>query len=283
MEKRLGRGLSALIPDTPEPQTTSSEKQENVINLKIDNILPSPYQPREKFTEVKLRELIASIKEKGVIQPIIVRPLGDGRYELISGERRLRAVKTLSMNEIPALIRQVKDSDALELSLIENIQREELNPIEEAQAYKRLCDEFNFTQEKIGQTIGKERSTITNLMRLLLLPKEIQNNVSNGTISMGHARTILSIDGEKAQTKLCQLVIKKGLSVRQVELLAKKFASKQPKRAITKDHNVSAIEEELQHLFGTRVRVSHGKKRGKIEIQYYSNDDLERILNIVRK
>jgi len=277
MEQRFGKGLSALIPET-------SEKKEKVVYLKINDISPSPYQPREKFQKEKLSELIASIEQKGVIQPILVRPKSDGTYELIAGERRLRAAKALKMAEMPALIKVVEDVDALELSLIENIQREELNPVEEAHAYKRLCDEFNFTQEKVGHTIGKDRSTIANTMRLLLLPGKIQEYILNNTISMGHARAVLSIEGEDAQIKLCKKVIKRSLSVRQTENLVKQHTTKpHAKKAHSKDHHISSIEEELQHLFGTRVKIRRGKKRGRVEIQYYSNEDLERILSILKK
>lgn len=275
MEKKLGRGLSALIPET-------SEGKEKVVYLNLDDIRPSRYQPRERFPESKLEELIASMKEKGVIQPILVRPTGDGKYELIAGERRLRAAKALNMQQIPGLIKEVSDLDALELSLIENIQREELNAIEEAHAFRRLCDEFNFTHERIGQAIGKDRSTIANIMRLLLLPEKIQSYVANNTISMGHARAVLSLQGEKAQIRFCDRIIKRGLSVRQTESLVKKLA-RPIRRAVAKNHHLSSIEEELQYLLGTRVKIIYGKKRGKIEIQYYSSDDLERILKILRK
>jgi len=277
MTQKLGKGLEALIPD-------SGERKEKVVYLKIDDITPSRYQPRERFDETKLSELTASIREKGVIQPVLVRPKGDGKYELIAGERRLRAVRSLEIKEMPALVREVEDVDALEISLIENIQREELNPIDEAHAYRRLASEFNFTQEKIGQTIGKDRSTVANMMRLLLLPKKIQEFVENNTISMGHARTILSLEGEKQRLRFCNRIVKKGLSVRQTEHLAKKLGAKsQARLSAVKDHNIAAVEEELQHFLGTKVRIVHGKKRGKIEIQYYSNDDLERILRLIRK
>ena len=277
MTQKLGKGLDALIPDL-------GERKEKVVYLKIEDITPSRYQPRGRFDESKLSELIASIREKGVIQPVLVRPKGDGKYELIAGERRLRAVRSLEIKEMPALVREVEDVDALEISLIENIQREELNPIDEAHAYRRLSDEFNFTQEKIGQTIGKDRSTVANMMRLLLLPKKIQEFVENNTISMGHARTILSLEGEKERLKFCNRIVKKGLSVRQTENLAKTLGAKPRARlGAVKDHNIAAVEEELQHFLGTKVRIVHGKKRGKIEIQYYSNDDLDRILRLIKR
>lgn len=277
MAQRLGKGLEALIPE-------SSEKKEKVFYLNVGDIAPSPFQPRGMFDKDKLSELIASIQEKGVIQPIIVRNKGADKYELIAGERRLRATKSLNLTEIPALIMDVEDADALEISLIENIQREELNPIEEANAYRRLCDEFQFTQEKIGQTIGKDRTTVANLMRLLLLPGKIQECVQKNLISMGHARAILSIGTERAQIKFCHKIIKRGLSVRQTEAMVKKLSEKsQVETHAVKDHHIALIEEELQHRFGTRVKIMHGKKRGRIEIQYYSNEDLERILTLLRQ
>jgi len=277
MTQKLGKGLDALIPD-------SGKSKEKVVYLMIEDITPSRYQPRERFNEAKLSELAASIREKGVIQPVLVRPKPDGKYELIAGERRLRAARSLEIKEMPALVREVADVDALEISLIENIQREELNPIDEAHAYRRLSEEFSFTQEKIGQTIGKDRSTVANMMRLLLLPRKIQEFVENNTISMGHARTILSLEGEKQRLRFCNRIVKKGLSVRQTEHLAKKLGAKPKARpGAVKDHNIAAVEEELQHFLGTKVRIVHGKKRGKIEIQYYSNDDLDRILRLIRK
>ncbi len=237
----------------------------------------------DKIYQKDISEIISSIKEKGVIQPLLVREKEGNNYELIAGERRLRAAKALNIRQVPVLIKDVDDANALELSLIENIQREELNPIEEAHAYKRLCDEFNFTQEKIGQTIGKDRTTVANIMRLLMLPKAIQDYVSANTISMGHARSVLSLDGEKAQLRFCASIIKKGLSVRQTEALVKKLAYKtHTKHTPAKDHHIVAIEEELQHIFGTRVKIIHGKKRGRIEIQYYSDEDLGRILGILK-
>jgi ParB family chromosome partitioning protein len=277
MEKKLGKGLSALIPTHDQDKS-----REKVVYLNVADIERSPYQPRENFPEEKLGELIASIREKGVIQPILVRSTSEGRYELIAGERRLRAANSLSMQHIPALIKDVDDVDALELSLIENIQREELNPLEEAHAFKRLCDEFGFTQEQIGQAIGKDRSTIANTMRLLLLPKSIQGCLAGNTISMGHARALLALEGEKAQLRCCEKIIKRGLSVRQAEQLVKQ-TGKAPRRPVERDHHLIAVEEDLQHVFGTRVKIQQGKKRGKIEIQYYSHEDLERIVAILQR
>jgi ParB family chromosome partitioning protein len=277
MEKKLGKGLSALIPT--HEQDKSKEK---VVYVNVADIARSPYQPREQFHEEKLGELIASIREKGVIQPILVRSVSEGKYELIAGERRLRAVMNLNMERIPALIKDVDDLDALELSLIENIQREELNPIEEAHAFKRLGDEFGFTQEQIGQAIGKDRSTIANTLRLLLLPRQIQEALAAGAISMGHARALLALESERTQLRCCEKIMRRKLSVRQAEQLVKQVGAA-PRRPAERDHHIVTIEEDLQHVFGTRVKIHQGKKRGKIEIQYYSHEDLERIVTLLQR
>lgn len=273
--KVLGKGLAALIPEK------ARKKDEiRVENLKIDSIKPSKYQPREEFNKQKLNELISSIKEKGVIQPVLVRSSGEG-YELITGERRLRAAKALGMDEVPALVREVDDADALGLALIENIQREELNPIEEAHAYRRLMDEFEYTQEKIGKVVGRDNTSISNSIRLLSLPKKIQDYVSGGALSVGHAKVLLSLTSSEAQLDFSRQVIKKGLSVRSLENLLRK---KRPfKRRAVVDSNLRAIEEGLQQILGTKVRIIRQIKRGKIEIEFYSDQDLERIINILKK
>ena len=214
MERRvLGRGLAALIP---EKARKSNEAR--VEYLKIGKIKPNKYQPREEFDDKKLGELISSIKEKGVIQPILVRTSGDG-YEIIAGERRLRAAKALAMEDVPALVRDVDDADMLGLALIENIQRAELNPIEEAHAYQRLMDEFQFTQDKIGQVVGKDNTTISNSLRLLALPRKIQEYLSGGILSVGHAKVLLSLPSTAAQLDFSKKAIRKGLSVRALEKL----------------------------------------------------------------
>ena len=279
MERRaLGKGLKALIP---EKGLASGEK---IVYLSVSEVRPNKYQPRETFNAEKQKELIASIKEKGVVQPILVRPCVAGGYELIAGERRLRAVKTLAIAEIPAIIKTVNDLEALELSLIENLQRQELNPIEEAHSYNRLMDEFNFTQDKIAEVIGRDRATIANTIRLLKLPKKIQDYVSSGDISMGHARALISLSDEKTQLKLCERIVKQGLSVRAIENVVSKPGFKLvKKRPQTQDQYTASVEEELQRIFQTRVRILHGRKRGRISIEYYSKDDLERILSILRR
>jgi ParB family chromosome partitioning protein len=281
MERKvLGKGLGALIPDTVKPLL---EKEDKIVNLDISQIKPSTFQPRAHFDPHQLKELTDSIKEKGVVQPILVRPTESG-YELVAGERRLRAVRNLGFDKIPAIVKTVTNEEALELSLIENIQRQDLNPIEEAQAYKRLAEEFNLTQEQIAQAVGKDRVTITNILRLLKLPDKIQKYLISREITMGHARAILALPTAEEQLKFCQKIITQGLSVREVENLAKRETTvKSHKRKLpAKDHHLIALEEELQRVLGTKVRIHHKQKRGTIVIEYYSHADMERILHILK-
>jgi len=286
-KKALGRGLSALIQDkyfSPDGviKNETGEKHETIVYLNVSDIKANKYQPRASFGEEKLKELTASIKEKGVVQPVLVRSTAAG-YELIAGERRLRAIKSLGVQKIPAIIRQANDTDALELSLIENIQREELNALEEAYAYKRLSEEFKLTQEDIARAVGKDRSTVTNIIRILSLPKKIQDYLSKNMLTMGHAKALLSLATEKEQAAMGEKAIKRSLSVRELENLINKRRAGPSGRLKASDQNVVALQEELQRTFGTRVRIVHGKKRGKIVIEYYSLPDLDRILNIIRK
>jgi ParB family chromosome partitioning protein len=278
--KALGRGISALIPQTSEKKSASAD----IASLKLAEITLNRFQPRMSFHAQKEQELLSSIKEKGVIQPILVRRTATG-YELIAGERRLRAVKALGFSEIPAIVRQeVSDADALELSLIENIQRDELDPIEEANAYHRLESDFNFTQDKIAQAVGKDRSTIANALRLLKLPKEIQSAISKGDLSVGHARLLLSLGSSAEQARFSQQILQRGWSVREAENLLKKGAQRKIRKssAGTKDAHLVKLEEELQKILGTKVRISHLRKRGKITIEYYSLNDLERIVHLLK-
>ncbi|MFH1848323.1 MAG: ParB/RepB/Spo0J family partition protein [Candidatus Omnitrophota bacterium] len=277
--KALGKGLSALIPE--KAKTLDVGPNDAVIQLDADKIQYNKYQPREEFNTERLKELVASIRERGVVQPVLVRRVGNA-YELIAGERRLRAVKALGVNKIPAIVKDVKsDVDLLEIALIENIQREDLNAIEEAHAYQRLTNEFDFTQDKIAQAVGKDKATVSNTMRLLKLPQRIQDYISKGKISPGHGRALLGVDGPKQQLMLCERVISKGLSVREVENMASKGAQARPKASPGKDRNIVEIEEKLQRALGTKVRIMHSKKRGKIQIEYFSLDDLERIIKIL--
>ncbi len=248
----------------------------------MNSIQANRFQPREGIDEEGLRELIASIQEKGVIQPILVRETGSG-YEIIAGERRLRAARALGISEIPALVREVSDTESLQLSLIENLQREGLNPVEEAHAYQRLVDEFGLTQEEIAQAVGKDRSSIANTIRLLGLPDKVQAALRQSRLSMGHARAILSLDKAEDRLRLCERIIKEGLSVRRAEVIASWRKARKGLRGRPRDQHIIDIEEELQRLLGTRVRLIYGKKRGKIQIEYYSPDDLERLLGLLGK
>ncbi|MDP3790466.1 MAG: ParB/RepB/Spo0J family partition protein [Candidatus Omnitrophota bacterium] len=280
IEKRaLGRGLGALIPPR-EVVFVDTEKQEKVMNISLKDIKTNKYQPRVQFNEEKLNDLVKSIQEKGVIQPVLVRKSQDG-YELIAGERRFRAAKRLNMENIPAIVKEVNDIDMLEIALIENIQREELNPIEEATAFERFVKEFNFTQDKIAQVLGKDKSTVSNIIRLLSLPKKIQDYVSKNSITAGHARALLTLPTENEQYRVCNLIINKGLSVREAEKLVSRRTSGAKKREVKKDAGLDDIANQLQHVLGTRVKICHGKKRGTIQIEYYSVEDLNRILGLI--
>ncbi|MCX5692212.1 MAG: ParB/RepB/Spo0J family partition protein [Candidatus Omnitrophica bacterium] len=286
LEKRvLGRGLAALIPDkqtADNMQILGSNIQQGVRHIPIEKIKANKYQPREDFNQEALDDLANSIREKGFIQPVLVRSK-DNEYELIAGERRLRAAKKLGYKEIPAIIKEASDLDSLEISIIENIQREDLNPIDQAKAYKRLQEEFNMTQEKVADTIGKDRATIANILRLLNLPAKIQEYVSRGTISMGHARAILSLDKESEQIRLCTKVMKDDLSVRDTESYAKNISLQKPKsKKIDKDPNLNSLEQELREIFGTKVKILKSKKGGKIEIEFYSDTDLSRVITLLK-
>lgn len=285
MEKRaLGRGLDALLTPTAVVSASSANlrqtNSEQVLQIDIAKITTNKYQPRTNFNQEKLNELINSIKEKGVIQPVLVRKTVDG-YELIAGERRLRAVRAIGIEKIPAIVKNVTDIDMVEISLIENIQREELNPVEEALAFQKLITDFNFTQEKIATALGKDRSTIANTIRLLALPKKIQDYISKNVITAGHAKALLGLPTETDQLRACNLIVKKGLSVREAEsLVGRRMSPVKPPAETGKEQSIIDIESRLQQLFGTRVRIKHGKKRGVIQIEYYSTDDMNRILDM---
>jgi len=275
MEKKaLGKGISALIPPG-----AIEENNVKITFLPIEKIKPNPYQPREDFNSQGMDDLVQSIKEKGIIQPILVRRQGD-HYELIAGERRYRAANILNIKELPVIIRDVDDKDSLELALIENIQRENLNPIEEAKAYQYLIDKFDLTQEKIAEVLGKSRAGIANFLRLLKLPLEVQKDIATGQLSIGHGKILLELDDTNRQRILSQEVIAKLLSVRELELLIKK---EKPKGALTRwknqqaDPYVRVIEDQLQQLLGTKVRIMKKKKRGHIKIEFYSQEDFDRI------
>ena len=277
--KALGKGISALIPGKE-----SERHKEEIIYVQTDQIKPNPFQPREDFDVLSIEELAQSIKEKGVIQPLLVRRKGD-YYELIAGERRLRAARSLNLEEIPIIIKDVEDRDSLELALIENIQRQGLNPIEEAHAYQYLIDKFQVTQEKISAVLGKARVSITNTLRILKLPQEIQEEMKKGRLSFAHGRALLEIEDLNQQRRLAQEVISKDLSVRELENLIKTHQPKGIKRRMgqsLREPYLAVLEEEMQHILATKIRISKRKKRGHILIEFYSQEDLERIVNILR-
>jgi len=276
--KALGKGIGALIPEK------EVAARNEIIYVQSDQIKPNPFQPREEFNQEHIDELAQSIKEKGVIQPLLVRRKGDS-YELIAGERRLRACKSLGLKEIPIIVKDIGDRDSLEYALIENIQRENLNPIEEAHAYQHLIDKFQVTQEKIGEALGKGRTTIANTLRLLRLPHEIQEEMKKGRISFAHGRALLEVQDENLQRRLAQDIIAKELSVRELESLIKMRRPKSILRKISpsaREPFLAVLEEEMQHRLSTKVRISKQKKRGHIFIEFYSQEDLERIAGIIR-
>jgi len=275
----LGKGLGALIPEKGVPE---GEGKKALQQCGIEEVQPNPFQPRKTFSDEQLQELVDSIREKGILQPLLVRRKSDG-YELIAGERRWRAAQRAGLREIPILVRDVSDSEMLELSLIENIQRENLNPIEEAEAYKRLVEQFHFTQEEISKKVGKDRTTIANTVRLLRLPPEIKLSLAEGKITMGHARAFLSLDGVDKQKLLWKRLLAGGLSVRQTESLVKRLRTRSSPTPRRSNPEWSALVEELQRALGTKVRIVGKRKRGKIEIDFFSPDELDRIIELLRR
>jgi ParB family chromosome partitioning protein len=276
VEKRpaLGRGLSALIPDAPAAAPTASARAHEV---DIDLLTPNPFQPRTVMDESKIDELARSIRSNGVIQPIVVRKAGT-RYEIIAGERRWRASQRAGLLKVPIVVRETPDEQLLAAALIENIQREDLNPIEEAHAYRRLVDEFQLTQEQIADAVGKDRSSVANIMRLLKLPHEMRDSVSAGTLAMGHARALLSLPDEATQLRVGREVVARQLSVRETEVLVKKAAEPPKERSDeVKDVHTRAAEDKLRFALGTRVRIVRKRKGGKIEIDFGSEDELQRL------
>jgi len=277
-KKGLGKGLGALIPDI------DSTNDSPYLQVEVERITPNPHQPRQTFDEAMINELAASVREKGIIQPLIVRRSGRG-YELIAGERRLRAAVKAGLRELPVVVREASDDEALQLALIENIQREDLNPIEEAGAYKRLQEEMNLSQEEIAQKVGKSRPAVANSMRLLSLPKEVQREIARGKLPVGQARALLSLEGETSILSAARLVIAKGLSTRETERLIKrlKVSRRGRREAPGSDPDLRSLVERLQRSLGTKVRLIQRAKagRGKIEIEYYSTDDLERIIQVM--
>jgi ParB family chromosome partitioning protein len=270
----LGRGLSALIPDGPATPTPAAERS---LEVDTDLLRPNKYQPRTHVDESGLDELARSIKSNGIIQPIVVRRVESG-YEIVAGERRWRAAQRAGLLKVPVVVRDIPDDRLLAAALIENIQREDLNPIEEAHAYRRLIDEFHLTQEQVADAVGKDRSSIANYLRLLKLPQEVRANVGSGALSMGHARALLGLLDEAALLRVARDVVSKSLSVRETEAIVKKAAHPlQPKPEPKTDIHTRAAEEKLRFALGTRVRIVRRGKGGRIEIDFDSEDELQRL------
>lgn len=279
--KRLGRGLNSLL------ESSDKEAAGSTSQLRPEQVRPNPQQPRTEFDMARLQELAASIADNGVLQPIVVRPCpgSKGDYELIAGERRLRAAKQLGIELIPAIIKDVDDDKMLELSLVENIQREDLNPIEKARAYKQLIDDLDLTQEEAAMRVGKDRASVANFIRLLDLPDDIQKTVADGQISMGHARSLLGLPTQHAQRRLCGRIVEEGLSVRRVEQIVaehrdrKREPAAAPAPAPPKSAEIADLEDRLRRALGTRVQVTQDKDKpsGKIIVEFYSNEDFERL------
>jgi ParB family chromosome partitioning protein len=275
--KALGRGLGALIPGGPSDEGPAAAGQKSV---RIDLIRANPKQPRRDFDEDALAELAQSITEVGLIEPIVVRPAGEG-YEIIAGERRWRACQRAGIAEVPVVVREATDREVLILALIENLQREDLNPIEVAEAYQRMGEEFSFTQEQIAQRVGKDRATVANMLRLLKLAPAVQQAVRDGTLSMGHARAIAVIDDKARQQAVAKQCIDKGLNVRQLEALlraaAEEPAGKKPPAAPA-DPNLRAVIERLKRTFGTKVTFAGKADHGKLSFEFYSSEEFDRLL-----
>jgi ParB family chromosome partitioning protein len=283
-KKGLGRGLSALIPGASEPRI-ETDSEGLSFQVEVDRITPSPFQPRRTFDDAKIGELATSIRNQGIIQPLVVRRNGDG-YELIAGERRWRAAMRAGLTHVPIVVRDASDHEALQLALVENLQREDLNPIEEANGYRRLQEEFHWSQEEMAEKVGKSRPAITNSMRLLSLPTEVQQEVSSANLPAGQARALLGLHSEPLILSACREVIAKGLSTRDTEKLVRVLTSGRKRRRVPLvDPDLRSVVEELQRLLGTRVRLLPKARsaRGKIEIEYYSLPDLDRIIQTIKR
>ena len=281
----LGKGLEALIPmegDADQPGRGAAKQE-----VPVDLVAPNPFQPRKDFAPQELEELAASIREQGVIQPIIVRPRAGGRYELVAGERRLRAAKLAGLAQVPAIVREVEDVTSLEVALIENIQRTDLNALEEAQAYQQLQNQFKLTQEDLARKVGRDRSSVANTLRLLKLPSEVQAMISEGKLAEGHARALLMVEDKKNLVNMAKKIVREAMSVREAERLTSgqrtKTAGKRKERITEiQDTHARQLESDLRRKLGTHVKVlPKSAQKGKIEIEYYSLEDLDRILGMI--
>ena len=273
----LGKGIGALL------ESSAEEASNKFFICPIEDLRPGKKQPRKSFDDQKLLELSASIREKGIIQPLIVRKC-EGFFEIVAGERRWRAAQKAGLHEVPVILESMTEEAALEVALIENLQREDLNPIEEADAYKALIDNFNFSQEEVAKRVGKDRSTITNSLRLLKLPLETRLDVASGLLSMGHARALLALEMDEDILEARNEITRKGLSVRETESLVKRIRKKGPgfgrRRVKSPDPEILEITDQLKQVLGTQVKITPGGKGGKIEISYFSDQDFERLLGL---
>jgi len=281
--KVLGKGLAALLPEVPiqAPGTVSRGDGDAMLELSPERIDPNPNQPRQHIDADKLAELAQSMKEQGVVQPLVVRRVG-ARFQIIAGERRWRAAKQAGLAKVPVVVRDANDAELLEIALVENIQREELNPIEEAAAYRRLVTELGYSQEQVAQRVGKDRSTVANQLRLLRLPREIRGLIAEQKLSAGHARALLTLSEPEAQLGIARQIVEKGLSVRDVERRVK-ATSRGPKvpKARASDPNTRDAEGQLERSLGTRVHIRRQGKRGRLEIEFHSEEELQRIYETV--
>jgi ParB family chromosome partitioning protein len=280
----LGKGLGALIGARPAAARPDSDSGEKIHRVNLASIAPSPLQPRKAFEAEALMELVESIRQQGIIQPLIVRRIA-GKHELIAGERRWRAAQEVGLTEVPVIIRTASDLEVLELSLIENLQREDLNPIEEAQAYARLAGEFGMRQEDIAQKVGRSRAAVANSMRLLDLHPQIQTWVMQGLLSVGHAKVLLALKAPEEQLLVAETILRRSATVRSAErLVARQLGTSRPRRkrretgTIVSSATIEDLQDRLQKHLGTRVTLHHADKRGRIEIEYYGRDDLQRVL-----
>ena len=285
-KKGLGRGLSALIPGAPESTTVETPSGSSPKQVAVDRITTSPFQPRRTFDETKIDELASSIRNQGIIQPLIVRPKNDG-FELIAGERRWRAAMRAGLSHVPVVVRDASDHEAMQIALVENLQREDLNSIEEANGYRRLQEEFHWTQEEMAEKVGKSRPAIANSMRLLTLPSEVQQEIAAGNLPAGQARALLGLHTEPLIISTCREVIAKGLSTRETEKMVRSLLIGRRRRRPVPllDPDLKSIVEELQRSLGTRVRLLPKARtaKGKVEIEYYTAADLERIVETITK
>jgi len=279
VKRGLGKGLEALIPKT------ESKNKDFINEIEVKKIFPNLLQPRKDFDPEKLNDLKESIKKHGIIQPVVVRKVGDG-YELIAGERRFRAAKELELNKIPVVIKNFSNEKSLEIALVENIQREDLSLIDQANGFKRLMDEFNLTQQELAETTSKSRALISNIVRLLKLNGKIQKDISEGRISFGHAKLLLSIEEEELQGLVCDKIINHNLSVRESEQLIKNVTKESKKKFKVKNltiENFPELEEQLRDLLGTKIKIIYSGKKGQIAIDFYNKEDLRRIIELLSK